>query len=139
MTPKPRRGYWWLPSSPEDRAPGELVIADDGRCELKLIGGLDLGDPTGSQLSDRVPVIWGEAGGKPITLTDCFTLRRDGFIRQDSTYQDIHVHQALVGAHVEEAEEAFRCAIVTIEHLASWLTLHTSLKIRCLPARSHNR
>lgn len=129
MTSRPRRGYWWLPSSPEDRVPGELVIADDGKCELKLIGGLDLGDPTGVRLGDRVPVIWGEAGGKPISLTNCFTVRRDGFARRDSTYHDIHVHEALVGAHVDNGEEAFQCAIVTIENLASWLTLHTSLKI----------
>lgn len=78
--------------------------------------------PTGSELSDRVPVLLGEAGGKAISLLDCFTLRRDGIGGRASRYQDIHVHEALVGAHVRENEEAFAAAIVTIEHLGSWLT-----------------
>ncbi|MEI3867791.1 HEPN domain-containing protein [Microbacterium sp. CCNWLW134] len=128
MTEKSWRGSWWLPSAADDRVPGQLVVAEDGRCELQLIGGLDLGDSATNRLSDRVPVIWGEAGNQPITLTNCFTSRRDGFSRRDSTYQDVHVHEALVGAHVSEHQEAFKYAIVTLEHLASWLTLHTSVE-----------
>lgn len=126
MGEKSWRGYWWLPSFPEDRAPGRLVVAEDGSCELQLIGGLDMGETTPFQVSDRVPVILGEAEGKVITLLDCFTLRRNGFGRRDSHYQDIHVQEALIGAHVEDGEEAFQSAIVTLEHLASWLTLQQS-------------
>mgnify|MGYP003583052675 FL=1 len=128
MTEKSWRGYWWLPSAPNDGVPGQLIVAEDGKCELRLIGGLDLGNPSTNRLSDRVPVLWGEAGGKPITLTDCFTLRRDGFSRRDSTYQDVHVHEALIGAHVSDRQEVFKYAIVTLEHLASWLALHSSME-----------
>lgn len=121
------RGHWWLPSSPNDRAAGRLVIEDDGSCELQLIGGLDMGEPTSTQLADRMPAIFGEAEGKLISLLDCFVRRQDGFGRRASSYQDIHVHEALIGAHVHQGEEAFQCAIVAMEHLTSWLAIHDAV------------
>ncbi|WP_157550109.1 HEPN domain-containing protein [Microbacterium sp. Leaf161] len=123
MVSKSWRGYWWLPSSPDARVPGRLVVEEDGRCELQIIGGLDMGKATSRQLSERVPAIFGDAEGQRITVTDCFVVRQDGFGGPASQFQDIHVHEALVGVHVAPEEAVFESAIVTIEHLSSWLAI----------------
>ncbi|WP_375386717.1 HEPN domain-containing protein [uncultured Microbacterium sp.] len=125
MQAKSFRGYWWLPSRPDVPSPGQLTVAEDGRCELQLIGGLDLRpeDPTHGIFNDRVPILHGEAEGKPITLLDCFTIRGDGLAGHSGGRQDIHVHEALIGVHVRDEEAAFTAAILTLEHLASWLAL----------------
>lgn len=112
---------WWRPATPDDVVPGRLVVDPDGNCRLELIGGLDMGESTPHALGDRVPVVLGKAEGQAISLFDCFVLRQDGLGRSSRGYQDIHVHEALVGVHVEPEEQAFQSAIVTLEHLTSWL------------------
>jgi hypothetical protein len=79
--------------------------------------------PNDADDGDRVPVIYGEAEGKAITLLRSFTLRRDGLGGRPMQYQDLYVHEALVGAHVGENAPVFRSAIVTLEHLTSWLAI----------------
>lgn len=128
MSEKTWRGYWWLPSSPTDKVPGRLVVSEDGACELQLVGGLDMAPLNSVALSDRVPIIYGEAEGQVITLLNCFTVRRDGFGGRPVGYQDVHVHQALVGALVHENASVFRSAIVTLEHLTSWLAIHDAVE-----------
>lgn len=128
MPEKIWRGYWWLPSSANDKIPGRLVVAEDGACQLELVGGLDMAPPDSTNLSDRVPVIHGEAEGKTVTLLDCFTVRRDGWGGRPIQYQDVHVHEALIGAHVAEDAPVFQSAIVTFEHLTSWLAIHDTVE-----------
>ncbi|WP_307385567.1 MULTISPECIES: HEPN domain-containing protein [Microbacterium] len=124
MGEKTWRGYWWLPERPEEKAPGRLVIQDDGACQLELIGGLDLpGDMRSLDASDRVPVILGAAEGQEVTLLDCFTTNRDGWGRRPDGLHDIHVHEALVGAHVADGEAAFSAALLSIENLSSFLQM----------------
>ncbi|MBQ9915865.1 MAG: hypothetical protein IJO71_01520 [Microbacterium sp.] len=123
MSGKTWRGYWWLPLSPDDRAPGQLVIADDGGCRLELVGGLNV--PVGA--GDHVPVIIGEAEGKSVTLLDCFTIARDGLGGRPNGYHDLHVHEALIGAHVGDSEPAFRAAILSIENLTTWLAVDSGI------------
>ena len=123
MPEKTWRGYWWLPSSPADRVPGRLIVSEDGTCQLQLVGGLDMALPNSDAGSDRVPVIYGEGEGEVITLLRGFTLGRDGFGGRPMQYQDVYVHEALVGAHVGEDAPAFRSAIVRLEHLTSWLAI----------------
>lgn len=124
MGEKTWRGYWWLPESPGDRVPGRLIIQDDGACQLELIGGLDLpGDMRSLDASDRVPVILGAAEGQEVTLLDCFTTNRDGWGRRPDGLHDIHVHEALIGAHVADGDAAFSSALVAIENLSSLLQM----------------
>lgn len=110
-----------------DKVPGRLVVAEDGACELQLVGGLDMPSSRSTDLSDRVPVILGEAEGTTVTLLGCFTVRRDGFGGRPVRFQDVHVHRALVGAHVGADAPVFRSAIVTLEHLTSWLAIHDAV------------
>ncbi|WP_411722319.1 HEPN domain-containing protein [Mycetocola sp.] len=129
MKLKSWRGSWWLPDTPHDSSPGQLIVEDDGRCRLEIVGSLDLERAAAEQppewqsgvTSDRVAVIHGIARGKPITLLECFTSSSDGFSAASRSYQDIHVHEALVGAHITYDEAAFESAIVEIENLTSWL------------------
>ncbi|WP_447589518.1 ApeA N-terminal domain 1-containing protein [Microbacterium lacticum] len=120
MSARVWRGYWWLPSAPEDRVPGQLVVEADGACRLELVGGLDLRENEGD---GHAPAIFGAAEGQDITLLRCFTKRSDGLGRRPQRFHDIHVHEALVGAHVGPDEPAFQSALVSIEHLSSWLAM----------------
>ncbi|MDL9978717.1 HEPN domain-containing protein [Microbacterium sp. ASV49] len=127
MTPAFWRGVWWLPSTPETQSPGQLRVDADGTCRLEIVGSLNLGavgqaaDDATRPRGDRVPEIHGMSKGKPITLLDCFTTASDGFSASTRSYQDIHVQEALIGAHVARDEPAFAAAIVEIENLTSWL------------------
>lgn len=129
MTVKSWRGMWWLPEAPDAQAPGQLVVEADGACRLEIVGSLDLETVAAERApmrrsgarGDRVAAIHGMARGTPITLVDCFTTTSDGFLASSRSYQDIHVHEALIGAHVGHGEAAFSSAIVELENLTSWL------------------
>lgn len=117
-------GHWWLTDSPEDKVPGRLVVEPDGASRLELIGGFDLvvRKAPGAGTHRRVPVILGHAEGKPVTLLDCFTLTtRGGFFSRPQFFHRLHVQRVLIGAHVGQAEPAFRSARVQIENLTNWL------------------
>lgn len=125
------RGHWWLPGLPEHVAPGQLVVEDDGRCTLELVGSLDLrtaavlehpDDPEAKAIrQERVSVVHGLVRGRPVTLLNCFTVAMDGTSHAGRSRTDLRVQDALVGAHVAPDEPAFRSAIVEIENLTGWL------------------
>lgn len=129
------RGYWWLPEAPDERMPGTLRITHDGRCELELIGGLNLSigrstlreENSGERPISRAPHIHGVSEGKPVTLLECFISKQMGFGSLGKGHQNLHVQEALVGAHTAADEAAFRQAIVTVENLSSWLALNDAL------------
>ncbi|GEK85189.1 HEPN domain-containing protein [Microbacterium aerolatum] len=132
------RGHWWLPGKPADAAPGQLVVDDAGRCALELIGSLDLGsaaalehpdDPKARAIEqERVQVIHGLVRDQPVTLLNCFPTAMDGFSHRDRSRLDITVQDALIGAHVEHDEPAFRSAIVEIENLTGWLGIEDQVQ-----------
>lgn len=125
------RGHWWLPGLPDDVAAGQLVVDESGRCTLELVGSLDLraaallehsGDAKAKAVQqERVRVVHGMVRGQPVTLLNCFAGNMDGFSHRDRSRIDLHVQDALVGAHVQADEPAFRCALVEIENLTGWL------------------
>lgn len=129
MSKKFWRGVWWLPSTPDVPAHGQLVVDAEGKCRLELVGSLNLesaaaehpGVGRTGRRGSRVAAIYGMSLGRPITLLDCFTTASDGFSASSRSYQDIHAHEALIGAHVTPDEPAFASAIVEIENLSSWL------------------
>ncbi|SEB52819.1 hypothetical protein SAMN04489806_0987 [Paramicrobacterium humi] len=137
-------GYWWLPDAPDDRVPGRLSVEANGSTHLELIGGFDLtnraarpGPVVASERHRDVPVLLGEAEGTPITLLECFELASRGGFFSRPTFQRMHVHQALVGAHITDDEPVFRSARIQIENLATWLALPTSMRSSDLGNGSH--
>jgi hypothetical protein len=132
------RGHWWLPALPADVAAGELVIDDSGRCTLELVGSLDLrgaaaiehpDDPEARSVrQERVHAIYGVVRGQPVTLLNCFAGSTDGVSHRDRSRLDIPVQEALIGAHVEHDEPAFRSAIVEIENLTGWLGIEDQMR-----------
>lgn len=134
------RGHWWLPGTPTDTAPGQLVVDETGRCTLELVGGLDLraaaalehpDDPDARAIrQERVRVIHGEVRGEPVTLLNCFAGSADGFSHRDRSRLDVHVQDALIGAHVAHDESAFRSAIVEVENLTGWLGIEDQVQLK---------
>ncbi|MFJ4174690.1 HEPN domain-containing protein [Microbacterium sp. NPDC089696] len=131
MSATTHRGHWWLPGLPDDVTTGHLVVDDSGRCTLELIGSLDLraaallehaGDAAAKAVQqERVRVVHGLVRGQPVTLLNCFAGHTDGFSHRDRSRVDLHVQDALIGAHVEPDEPAFRSALVEIENLTGWI------------------
>ncbi|HWU33112.1 MAG TPA: HEPN domain-containing protein [Marmoricola sp.] len=125
------RGHWWLPGLSSDVAPGQLVVDESGRCTLELVGSLDLRSAAALEHPDEpdaeairqecVRTIHGLVRGRPVTLVNCFATNMDGFAHRDRSRLDISVQDALIGAHVEHDEPAFRSALVEIENLTAWL------------------
>lgn len=131
------RGEWWLPETPEIQASGQLIVDVNGKCRLEIVGSLNLeavavkqaASPRTGAAVERVSAIHGSARGIPITLLNCFTTSSDGLSPTSRSYQDVHVHEALIGAHVAHDEPAFTSAIVEIEDLTSSLA-HAELIAR---------
>lgn len=132
------RGHWWLPGLPDDVSPGQLVVEESGRCTLELVGSLDLraaallehsGDAKAKAVQqERVRVVHGIVRGQPVTLLNCFAENMDGFSHRDRSRLDLHVQDALIGAHVQPDEPAFRCALVEIENLTGWLGVEDQVR-----------
>ena len=72
-------GYFWLPSAPDEKAPGTLSISDEGIIELEVIRGFD---------DDRMkPLVKALSGGSQSTeQTGRYTERIVGYIETDREY-----------------------------------------------------
>lgn len=109
-----KTGYFWLPSNPEKRIPGTLVIKDGGNIELEVVGLFDDsidGLNKAMNGTDSLERIVGhiEKHGL-VTLDDCFYKNRNisfGGISKST----VHVNKAFLGVAYEEKE------IISFNHL----------------------
>ena len=118
------KGYWWVPSNPDDQVAGTLTIQPNGVVKLELIGAFELEDNS-IDLEREDAVIYGHClapnkHAKEISLFDChsastwnpslpFTLTR------------YTCRYALIGAHVEAmSTPSFFKAQVNYDELTYW-------------------
>ncbi len=115
MEPVELDGDWWLPESPDRRAPGQLRIDADGQAELNLRGSLrhpfaeyerstdsngitTLVPPDETRSSGVYPTIYGAARGEAVSLQDSFQTSISVQLLDRSATERIHVHQVFRGA-----------------------------------------
>lgn len=134
MTAITKMGRWWEPQAEERAQPGVLRIQEDGSASLELIGGFDLRtiEPHGSGYavaagSRDLDTLFGECEGEPITLFRSLELEsRGSFFSGAPTFQRLHVHRVILGAHIEaEDTPSFRSAAFEIENLTAFLAAPT--------------
>jgi hypothetical protein len=122
-----KSGYFWLPSAPERRIPGTLVITDGGNIELEVVGLFDEsieGLNRALNGKDELERIIGhiEKHGL-VTLDDCFYRNKNisfGGISKSS----IHVNRALIGVAYDYKEiVSFNNFQFSVEGIDEWVGL----------------
>jgi hypothetical protein len=120
-----KSGYFWLPSNPEKRIPGTLVIQDGGNIELEVVGLFDEsidGINRAMNGMDALKRIVGhiEKHGL-VTLDDCFYKNRNisfGGISKSI----VHVNRAFLGVGYEENEVIlFNHLQFSVEGIDEWV------------------
>lgn len=91
-------GEWWLPGAPDHKVAGRLVVSEEGRTTLHLIGALGVGTrPFREPDDEALRVIHGLVGTQGFTLDRCFQTHLSGMYSAGSNRQEIHVHRVLAG------------------------------------------
>lgn len=122
-----KSGYFWLPSDPERRIPGTLVITDGGNIELEVVGLFDESieglnrDLNGKDELERI-IGHIEKHGL-VTLNDCFYKNKNisfGGISKSS----IIVNKALIGVAYDDKEIVlFNNFQFSVEGIDEWVGL----------------
>lgn len=104
-------GQWWMPSNRDRTGAGNLTTVDDGSLRLEL-------DHRIVPWTNNSRIVWGEtADATPVTLLGCLVLSAGQLT------QEVHVHVALIGAHIASADDAiFREVSVSLSNLTDWAT-----------------
>lgn len=122
-----KAGYFWLPSAPERRIPGTLVITEGGNIELEVVGLFDEsieGLNKAINGKDELERIVGhiEKHGL-VTLDDCFYKKKNisfGGISKSS----IHVSRAFIGVAYDDKEVVlFNEFRFSVEGIDEWVGL----------------
>lgn len=116
-----KKGYFWLPDTPEKKIPGTLTIEDGGRIELEIVGYFH--DDIESMLKeDTFDKIVGEIEHDGyITLDHCFYLQKNIFGSSISK-STLHVHRALSGiAYDKDEEVTFNSVSFSMDCLDEWI------------------
>jgi hypothetical protein len=132
------QGYWWIPSLPDQKVSGNLVIQTNGEIELNTIGNLTelpqgaIADAILKEWS-KVPVILGfSTNGKNITLVDCLCLGNKISFPGITTSKFI-ASTMLVGLHFQSANELKFSSIETvITGFDEWLGIYGHKVTYCL-------
>jgi len=103
-----KAGYFWLPSTPDIKIPGTLIIKDGGNIELEVVGLFDE-SVEGLKKTLRGQYNSGRIVGNIekyglVTLDDCFYKIKNisfGGISRSSVY----VNKAFLGVAYDEKEE----------------------------------
>lgn len=120
-----KSGYFWLPSTPEKKIPGTLVILDGGHIELEVVGLFDESiDGLNKVLngSDDLKRIVGhiEKHGL-VTLDHCFYTKKNisfGGISKSL----VHVNKAYLGVAYDENETViFNTFQFSVEGIDEWI------------------
>ncbi len=121
------KGYWWLPSNPEDQLAGSLTIEPDGMIKLELFGGF-------RKEEDEIfitfepknqPVIYGRCYAPNSNMKDISLFVCRGAVRYNtgSTFimTSYTCHYALIGIHVDSMNApVFFKAAVDYDELVYW-------------------
>jgi len=118
-----KAGYFWLPTTPDEKLPGTIRISDSGEAELEILG-IFGGQIKAFDRESKIERINGVIeGGKLVTLDKCFYTNKSfssGGISKSLAY----VHFVFVGVQYEDDEDiTFSSFKVAVEGLDEWLSI----------------
>ncbi|MDD5112922.1 MAG: hypothetical protein PHC94_02810 [Methylobacter sp.] len=122
-----KSGYFWLPSDPERKIPGTLVITDGGNIELEVIGLFDESIEGLNRVGNGKPELERIIGHIEkhglVTLDDCFYKNTTVFLGAISK-SPVHVKKALIGnAYDDKAIVLFNTFQFSVEGIDEWIGL----------------
>lgn len=108
-------GKWWVPSDADRKVGGVLTVDADGRAELELVDELLYDE-------DSVPMVYGAAKGRDITLLDVLSKGTSRvFAQNTSAVEKSQPGAVLVGWHLDSpGQELFDHIDVQISNLTTW-------------------
>jgi hypothetical protein len=120
------KGRWWLPESPENEVPGELIYSPDDDVRLELQGDLHAPDDGGFH-----PPIFRNAGlilgitlkGKEVSLLDCTQLKGNVTLGESRVIPQtaFRCKYAFIGYHFESSVTVkFKEILVRFTQLDDW-------------------
>jgi ApeA N-terminal domain 1 len=116
-----RSGYFWLPSAPEKKLPGTLLISDGGNIELEVIG---LFDESINALNSNIAlkrIVGNIEKDGPITLDDC-SYRKKNFTFGRISKSLVFAHKVFSGVAYEEDESiSFNTFQFSVEGIDEWV------------------
>jgi len=120
------KGYWWLPSSPNDKVAGILTYTPDKSIKLELIGQLK---PSISAMEEYInrtdeDVILGfSSGAKEISLINCLTSGGSLNFSCEFPIQRYNCQHLIIGSHITSLDTScFLKAQIDIPLLSFWAT-----------------
>ena len=121
------RGYWWLPSSPEDRVHGKLSWDGGDHPQLQIDGQLSaltlLTGFGGGPLEEHAVIMGHSFSGEDITCFQCLVAGRSISFGGGKAGEERYIvwGGAFVGGHFADANDAkFTTYEASITHLGSW-------------------
>jgi hypothetical protein len=115
-------GFFWLPSDPDNKLPGTLVISVSDEINLEVLGTFQQEQPEEGQ-SQKPMLVAGITERGPVTLTDCFIKSQT---QGQITKSSIIVNFAFIGFAFEIPNHiTFDEFIFTVEGLDEWLSITT--------------
>ena len=126
-----RNGKFWLPSDPETKIHGKLIISDGGKIRLEMTDDFGIGieggkfrpflDESSSVDTSR---ILGEIEEEDVTLDGCFCLSSPFLVlAQGINTCDIHVSRAMLGTAYGAEVAKFNTLRFSVEGLEEWLDI----------------
>ncbi len=115
-------GEWWLPSTPDAKAPGWLRQTQEHRTSLLLAGSLS--DPFTTTGTYRR--IHGRIGNQAVTCEDCFRSRTGGNLLGGLNAEVVEVNQAYRGVWFDDGEEPGGTGLAAdLPLLRDWVAPHS--------------
>lgn len=120
-----KSGFFWLPTSPNHRVSGTLLIVDGGRVELELVGSLEPPETfIDAYNNNRQPErINGDVESFGyVTLIGCFYRNRNYNLPGQISKSRIHANKAILGASYGEDDPLlFNTLTFSVEGLNEWV------------------
>ena len=120
-------GDFWLPSTPDERIPGQLTIVASGKIALELYGAFGGNDKALDAFNGKSHlgrILGQSSGGQYLTLDNCFYLQ-PGFGFLGTAKSLIFCHFAYIGIALEEGEQLQISKYqFSVEGLDEWLSIY---------------
>lgn len=120
------KGYWWLPSSPEDNVAGILTYIPNESIKLELIGQLKPDSSAIEEMIDREDedvIIGIGSDAKEISLINCYASGCSLNFSCQFPIQRYDCQYLIIGTHIESLNEShFFKAQINLPYLSLWAT-----------------